>query len=459
MSDGRQRLEALMSDSPLHEAGSRLSKIAIATAGGLVGGVAGGALIIGFTEVLKVMLAVVSRQDTWVLIVVPLLGLALSVLVLYGFGLSGDEQTGSPRWASKWRTFPPGVARSDITADVVTYAGQEERFPWRLAPIRMVAIAATVGLGAPMGTEAPAAYLGVDIGAAIGDRGRSWRRLLRPAAVAGGAAGVSALMGLPLVGTAFILEMGRRRKAPLTVERVTAALVGGVVGWRLNIALGVDLIRLVVPKEPPHSLAQAIITALLIGALAGAITSLTGAAIYRAKAWEAKPVVRLALGSLALAGAAILLAIIASPAAAVGPGGGSITWVETASPAVHTVLLVALLRAVATTAAAAAGGCAGVFVPFLAVGDLAGRVFAPALGLPADLAGAAGAASGIAGGYRLPFTAIALVLCQGGPHLATLTCLATVAVATFVGAGAGSALDWLLEVGHAPPIDTRAHQL
>jgi chloride channel protein, CIC family len=423
--------------------------------------------VIGVTEALKAMLAIVASQPTWVLIVLPLLGLALSVVVLYGFGLSSAAQTLAPqaespprsRWARVWRTFPPDVARSDITADVVAFAGQEERFPWRLAPIRLLAIAATVGLGAPMGTEAPAAYLGVAVGAALGDRGRGWRRLLRPAALAGGAAGVSALMGLPLVGTAFMLEMGRRQNAPLSAERVTAALVGGVVGWLMNVALGVDLIRLVVPREPPHSLLQAVLTALLIGALAGSITSLTGAAIYRAKAWEAHHGVRLALGGLVLGVAAVTLARIAGPGAAVGPGGGSITWVETSEPAVLTVLVVALLRAVATTAAAAAGGCGGVFVPFLAVGDLAGRVFAPALGLPPDLAGSSGAASGIAGGYRLPFTAVALVLCQGGPHLATLTCLATVAVATVAGSGVGSALAWCLGVGHAPPIDARAHQL
>jgi CIC family chloride channel protein len=441
--------------------------VATSVLGGLLGGLAGATLVIGVTEVLKGMLAVVAGQDTWVLIAAPLLGLGLSVLVLYGLGRSGPAQTLAPqatrperaRWAHAWRTFAPGVARSDITADVVTFAGEEDRLPWRLAPIRLLAIAATVGLGAPMGTEAPAAYLGIAVGAGIGDRGRGWRRLLRPAAVAGGAAGVAVLMGIPLVGTAYVLELGRRRDAPINAERVTAALVGGVVGWLMNVTLGVDLIRLVVPKEAPHSLPQALITALLIGGLAGSITSLTGAAIYRAKAWEANPVVRLALGGLALAGAAVVLAIVAAPSAAVGPGGASITWVETARPAVLTVLAVALLRAVATTAAAAAGGCGGVFVPFLAVGDLAGRVFAPALGLPGDLAGSAGAASGIAGGYRLPFTAVALVLGQGGPPLATLTCLATVAVATFAGTGAGSALDYILGLGHAPPIDESAHQL
>jgi hypothetical protein len=84
-------------------------------------------------------------------------------------------------------------------------------------------------------------------------------------------------------------------------------------------------------------------------------------------------------------------------------------------------------------------------------------VFAPSLGVPADLAGAAGAACGISGGYGLPFTAVAVVLSQGGPHLATLTCLAAVAVAAFAGLGVATALERLVNVGQAF-VGKRAHQ-
>jgi H+/Cl- antiporter ClcA len=268
-------------------------------------------------------------------------------------------------------------------------------------------------------------------------------------------------MGIPLVGAAYILELGRRHEAPLSAERVTAALVGGLVGCLMKLALGVDLLRLVVPKEPPHSLSQALITASLIGVLAGSITSIAGSAIYRAKAWHTHPALRLVIGGLVLASAAVILAFIAAPGAAVGPGGGAITWVENTEAAATTVLAVAVLRAVATTSAAAAGGCGGLFVPFIAIGDLAGRVFAVALGVPSDLAGAAGAASGIAGGYRLPFTAVAVVLGQGGPGSAMLTCLATVAVATVAGELVGSAMSRIFGLGrayiakreHRPPLE------
>jgi chloride channel protein, CIC family len=419
--------------------------------GGLVGGFLAAALVIGFTEILKAILAVVSRQQTWLLILVPLVGLALSVLVLYGFGLSSEtENFEHPRWAGVWRTFAPRVSRSDLTGDMVGFAGEEEQFPWRLAPIRMLAMIATVGFGAAMGTEAPAAYLGVATGAALGDRW--WRPFLRPAAVGGAAAGVAALMGIPLLGTAYILELGRRHHAPLNTERVTAGLVGGLVGWLLHIALGVDLLRLVVPEEPPHTFPQAIITALLIGALSGTITAISGAAIYRAKTFMVHPIIRFTLGGLALGTAAVILAKIAAPSAAIGPGSGAIRWVESTPAAALTILAVDILRAVATVSSAAAGGCGGLFVPFLAIGDLAGRVFAPSLRVPSDLAGAAGAAGGISGGYHLPFTALAMVLGQGGSGAAMLTCLATIVVAGFVGTLVASL------VGHSY-IEKRPHQL
>jgi CIC family chloride channel protein len=448
---GRGTGEAIPADehgSP--EPKSRLVKVGIHVVGGLLGGLVGATTAVLVTELIKAILAVVSRQDTWVLILVPLVGLALSVLVLHVYHRGEALQTlarepieeGERRgWSSRFRPSQRDVIRADLTADVLATAGQEERFPWRLAPPRIVAIVATVGLGAPMGTESPAAHMGVAAGAFLGDRGRRWRLLARPAAVGGGAAGVAALIGNPIVGTAFILELGRRRRVPLSAERVTAALMGGLVGWGINVAFGLDLIRLNVPEVAPDDLLQGLGAALLVGAVAGTITSLTGSAIYRARGWQASAGFRLMTGGLAVAIAAVAIAAIATPAAAVGPGAGAAAWAETADAAALTLLGVALLRAAATTAAVAAGGCGGVFVPFLAIGDIAGRTFAPAFGVPSDLAGAAGAAGGIAGGYRLPFTASAMVLGLGGPATATLTCLATVAVATIAGLGAGLVLD------------------
>ena len=427
-----------MSEFALPRPASRWSSAANYALGGVLGGLAGGAFVVVVTLALKSMIDFVSSQTTGVLIVVPLIGLALTVLVLQVFAQTETGARDRARRANIWRTFPRGAIQADITGDVVDSAGEEEHFPWRLTPIRTLAIFCTVGFGAAMGTEAPAAYFGVAAGAFLGDRGRWWRRLVRPAALGGGAAGVAALMGIPLVGTAYMLELGQRHRAPISIERVLAALIGGYIGWGIDALFGLSLIRLVVPKEPPVNFFQGAITAIFIGALSGAITSLAGSAIYRAKKWKASPVVRLSLGALATVVTAVTLIIVAAPSAAIGPGGGAILWAENTNALPLTLLAVALLRATATTAAVAAGGCGGVFVPFLAVGDIGGRVFAPGLGIGNDLAGAAGAAAGIAGGYHLPFTAAAMVLGVGGPHMATLTCLATVITASLVGSASAS---------------------
>ena len=419
------------------EEGSRWSAVALAAVGSMLGGIVGGALVIVITLALKRGMEFVAAQPTWVIVTAPIVGLALAVLVLQGIGRA---ETPLPKrgWRA-WITFSPDDVRADITGDVLHTAGDEEHFPWRLAPIRLVAVFATVGLGAAMGTEAPAVYFGEAVGAWVGDHGRRWRRLLRPAALGGASAGVAALMGIPLVGAAYVLELGRQR-ASLTVERIVAAVIGGVVGWGLDVIFDLKLIRLVVPREAPDNAVHAVLTALFVGVVAGVVSGLAGHAIFWGKNWKASPVVRLALGALATAAAALGLIVVAAPSAASGPGGGASLWAERDTALASTLLVVALLRGAITAAAAAAGGCGGIFVPLLAIGDLAGRVVAPALGIGHDLAGAAGAAAGIAAGYGLPFTAVAMVLGYGGPRLATLTCLATVAVAFFT----GQAVDALL---------------
>jgi H+/Cl- antiporter ClcA len=216
--------------------------------------------------------------------------------------------------------------------------------------------------------------------------------------------------------------------------------------------LGISLIRLVVPKEPPKTLSQAILTALFIGLSSGAISAAAGVAVYKAKKWKAAmPALRWVVGAIATVVIALVLMKLAVPSAAVGPGGGAILWAENVDARPLPALAVCLLRAAATVAAVLAGGCGGVFVPFLAIGDLAGRVFAPLLRISHDLAGAAGAAGGIAGGYRLPLTAAAMVVGVSGPRQATLTCLGTIVIASVVSSAIKSMLDAALKRRRSAP--------
>jgi chloride channel protein, CIC family len=430
---------------------SRIAAIGAWAAAGLLGGLIGSLAAVALTELIKQTLAATSGLGPAALRLLPLLGVGLAVLILFGLGRGQSVQTIAPRQTPRdkprdkprpglapgslaaWYSFPHDIARADLTGDVVNASGVEERFPWNLAPLRALAILATVGLGAPMGTESPAAHIGVATGSWLGSAVPALRSLARPLAIGGGAASVSALIGIPLVGSFFMAELAARRQIPLSAPRAVAMLAGGLSGWAVNAAFQLNLIRLVVPRVPPGGFLAALQATLCIGVLAGALTALTGEAIYWARGWRDRPLTRLLIGGAALLVLALLIGVMATPAAAFGPGGAAIVWAETTNPAPLRLLALALLRAAATTAAVLAGGCGGVFVPFLAIGDLSGRVFAAPFGIAADLAGAAGAAAGIAGGYRLPFTAMAMVLGVGGPEGAQLTSMATVLVAALSG--------------------------
>jgi H+/Cl- antiporter ClcA len=422
---------------------SQVGAIGAWAAAGLLGGLIGCLAAVALTELIKQSLAAASGLGPGALRLLPLLGVGLAVLILFGLGQGGSVQTLAPRETLRpgvdpgslaaWSSFPHDIARADLTGDVVNASGVEEQFPWNLAPLRALAILATVGLGAPMGTESPAAHIGVATGSWLGRAVPALRSLARPLAIGGGAASVSALIGIPLVGSFFMAELAARRQIPLSGPRAAAMLAGGLSGWAVNAAFQLNLIRLVVPLIPPSGFLAAVEATLCIGVLAGALTALTGEAIYWARGWRDRPLTRLLIGGAALLLLALLIGVLATPAAAFGPGGAAIVWAETTNPAPLRLLALALLRAAATTAAVLAGGCGGVFVPFLAIGDLSGRVFAAPFGIAADLAGAAGAAAGIAGGYRLPFTAMAMVLGVGGPEGAQLTSMATVLVAALSG--------------------------
>lgn len=414
--------------------------------GGLGGGVIAAMFVVSITVGIKALLAWVTKQEPWLMLTLPLVGILLAALLLH-FVAKGKAaqkvqgQAAPPKGFAAWLLFPASAVRADLTADVVRTAGFEERFPWRLAPIRAAAIIATVGLGAPMGTESPAAHLGVAAGSAIEARGGRWREIARPAGLGGGAAGIAALMGLPLVGLVFMLELGRRNQAPISLPRLLAAGTGACVGWGVNRLFELQLIRLIVPEIAPDDILQALATAALVGALAGTLGSVTGSVIYLARAWGASLVKKFVVGVGVLLAALLLISWIATPAAAIGPGAGAVSWAEAARASAGALLAVAGLRAIATTAAVTAGGVGGLFVPLLAMGDLCGRALAPILNVSSTLAAAAGAAGSIAGGYRLPLTAIAMVLTIGGPMPARLTCVAAVACATAAGVAAAYLLD------------------
>src|SRR5215475_4522684 len=102
-----------MSGTAAPTAGSRWSNIAIYGFGAVLGGLAGGAFVVIVTLALKRMMDFVSSQVTPLLIALPLIGLALTVVVLQVLGQREGGEAHQPgvtrrpvRRSSIWRTFP-----------------------------------------------------------------------------------------------------------------------------------------------------------------------------------------------------------------------------------------------------------------------------------------------------------------------------------------------------------------
>ena len=86
--------------------------LATALVGGLVGGLAGASTAVLVTELIKGILAVVSSQGIWGLILLPLVGLALAVLVLQSYHHGEALQTIAPALISprtRWRWLRVGA--------------------------------------------------------------------------------------------------------------------------------------------------------------------------------------------------------------------------------------------------------------------------------------------------------------------------------------------------------------
>jgi len=433
-------------------------------AGAVLGGTAGAAVVVVVTTIIKESLAAISGAEPWLLLTLPVVGVALATVVLHVIGHGEPVQRLDPpdradadpappaaprprrrwiRWTRRlpripaaWATFPADVARADLTGDVVASAGAEEQFPWRQAPLRAVAIVLTVGLGAPMGTEAPAAHLGVATGSWIGQTRPALRRMQRGAAIAGGRR-----RGFRSDGRGPRRHRVHARVGPPAPHPAQRA-PGCRRPCRRTPRMGREH-RLPTRSHPAHRPERATgrcrasdpdLPVRRRGVRSPDGRSGVGDPLGQGLAGRplASPDDR---GGRQAATSAVLF-LVADPGAGFGPGGGAILWAESparSSEPAMVLLLVAVLRAVATTTAVAAGGCGGVFVPFLAIGDLAARSFAPHLGISSDLAGASGAAAGIAGGYRLPWTAVVMVIGIGGPFAAVLTSLGSVLVASVVG--------------------------
>ncbi|HEY7106099.1 MAG TPA: chloride channel protein [Acidimicrobiia bacterium] len=327
----------------------------------------------------------------WVLAFMPLVGLLLAAPAL--------------RWVGR-RSTPD-------TADAYLQAFHDARRPIRLreVPGKMLAAITTLGFGGAMGLEGPSLYLGSSIGTVLQTKfrrfvGRPDRRLLL---VAGAAAGVSAIFKAPATGAVFALEVPYQDD--LARRMLLPALVGSASSYLTFVAINGTAPILPVHGNPAFSFAD-LAGAVVLGILAGFGARAFAALVVWAKHFAAAtpPLVRILAGGLSLVAIFAVTQVLAHEPITIGVGYNTIAWAQSESRAVWLVLVILVLRCLATAATVGGGGVGGLFIPLVVAGALLGRAVGGVVGdFDTSLFLVIGVAAFLGAGYRVPLAAVMFV--------------------------------------------------
>lgn len=309
------------------------------------------------------------------------------------------------------RRFAPEVAGDGVpeaTAALAVHAGY---LPTRAAPLKVVATALTLGGGGSAGREGPIVQIGAAIGSSIARRFRLGEDQLRSLVAAGAGAGIGASFNAPIAGMLFALEiiLGRfsvRHLSAVVVASVAAAVTSrSLVGEEL--ALSASVYRL---RDPRELLLYALLGLLVAGAaylfLRMVETAEQISSRIRVPSW-ARPVgIGLVVAALGFFEPRILGTgqEFASDVLQFQDAGREVWWL---------LLLLALLKMVATSGTLSARASGGAFMPSLFIGAMLGAGFAEFFGRFWDIDPGAFAVVGMAATFsavaRAPLTAILIV--------------------------------------------------
>ncbi|MFA5883055.1 MAG: chloride channel protein [Acidimicrobiia bacterium] len=323
-------------------------------------------------------------------IVAPALGVALAWAALRYVG----------------RGASPALADEYLDA----YHRHDGAVPLEPVPGKTLAAGATLGLGGAMGFEGPSIYLGAAIGSSVRRRfprlvdGRDQRVLL----VAGAAAGVAAIFKAPATGAVFAVEVPYQEDS--AAHAAVPAIVAAAASY-LTFVLFFGLDRLIPVQGNPDLEARELLGALAMGLLAGIGARAFAVMVRSAKrvATYTTPWKRVLGCGLGLVGVAAVTWAVYDAPLSIGPGYGAVEWTQTASRSFGLIVLLLLVRAIATSLTVAAGGAGGIFIPLFVEGWILGAAVEVVVNSNTLLFPVIGAAAFLGAGYRTPIAAIVFV--------------------------------------------------
>ncbi len=267
----------------------------------------------------------------------------------------------------------------------------------RVAAVKFFASIFTLGTGGAGGREGPTMQIGGALGSLVSSALRVNSRERRILLIAGAAAGISAVFRTPLGAAILVVEVLYREG--FEADALIPAVLASVVSYSVVISIfGESVLFAHAPSYPffQRHLPLYGLMAVLVAALASMFVStlhLVRSTVRRfpVPRWLRPAIGGLALGLMAAPIIAFMGPRIGSPGQGLGVLGGGYGAAQiaiTGSPfigggwrAVEILLLLAVVKLVASSLTIGSGGSAGDFAPAMVMGALLGGAFGRAAGL------------------------------------------------------------------------------
>lgn len=243
--------------------------------------------------------------------------------------------------------------------------------PW-VAPVKILTAALTLGTGGSSGREGPIIQIGSAIGSSVGQFVRLDQEHTRLLLAAGAAAGIGGTFGAPVAGVVFSVELLLKR---VTFFKTIIISVSALTGSGITkLVIGHEGLRFDA-GEAAYSSVTLLAAAFLLGILAAGVAVLFGIILrscLRIFKYATLPrIMRSTVGGFLIGLIGLALPYIHEPAAY--PLMIDLLSLSTL-PAGFLILLL-IVKMLATGITLGSGGSGGIFAPALLIGTLLGSVF------------------------------------------------------------------------------------
>ncbi|MEU2551423.1 chloride channel protein [Streptomyces sp. NPDC013313] len=302
----------------------------------------------------------------------------------------------------------------------------------KVAVVKTLASALTIGSGGSVGREGPIVQIGSALGSTLGRVAKVTEGRLRLLVACGAAGGIAATFNAPLAGVFFAMEL---ILGTFSAEAFGATVLSSVTASVIGRAAFGDVAFLNLPRFHVDHLTQYGLFALL-GVLSAAVGVGFSRVLYLIEdacdwLWRGPEWLRPAVGGLALG--VVLLALPEM----YGVGYPVLEKATEGRYAIGLLLLLLVGKVLATSLTIGIGGSGGVFAPSLFVGAMFGAAYG--LGARDLLPGTAGAVGAyalvgmgavFAGASRAPITAVVILFELTGEYSIILPLMLAIVLGT-----------------------------